>query len=118
MRTAMLNAITVGLAIVCFAVSLTDWFHVSGRKYGMFYGVFVNPPPSGFSGDGPDYYQSINGWYFVISICLIVFLAGKLFGRSLPAAAARIFVLCVSVFPFVNMLKWKYLVMPVELHYE
>lgn len=110
--------LTVGLATICLAVCLTYWFRVSGSRYGMFYGVFVNPPPSGFAVHGPNYYQSINSWYFVISLCLLVFVVGKLLGRSLPAVAARIFALCVAVFPFVNMLMYKYDVMTVELNYE
>lgn len=118
LRKRMLDALTLGLAIVCFAVCLTDWFQVSGGRYGMFYGVFVDPPPSGFSADGPNYFQSVNSWYFFISICLLLFLAGKLFGRSFPAVIVRIFTLCVAVFPFLNMLTYKYDVMTVELHYE
>lgn len=114
----MLNVLTMGLAVVSLVVCLTDWFHVSGSEYGMFYGVFVDPPSSGFSGDGPNYYQSINSWYFYISICLVLYLAGKFLGQSLPAVVARIFALCVAVFPFMNMLQWKYLVMTVELDYE
>lgn len=117
-RARMLNILTGVLVMVCLAVCLMDWFQVSGRRYGMFYGVIVDPPPSGFAVHGPNYYQSINTWYFIISICTIVFFAARLLGSAVASVGARILTLCVAVISFVNMLSYKYDVMTVKLPYE
>jgi Fe2+ transport system protein B len=75
----------------------------------MFYGVFADPPNfSGLAIGGPNYYQSINIWYFTIEICLVVYMVGMLLGRALPAVLVRILALCVSTFPFINMLMYKF----------
>ncbi len=110
-RTQRLTAIAVGLAIVCLVICLTTWFQVSGYSYGMFYGVFSDSPASGFAIHAPDYYQSINSWYFFISVCLAVFLLGKLLGRSLLAVIVRVLAICISTFPFFNMLIYKFAVL-------
>ena len=95
------------LTIVAVALCLIDWFQVSGYKYGYFYGVFKDPPMNGFSADGPNYYQSINTWYFVISLCLLVFLSGKIARWAVASNIICIVALCVSIFPFWNMLDFK-----------
>lgn len=100
--------IGIGLTSICLIICLIDWFQVSGSEYGIFYGVFADPQDfSGFAVGGPNYYQSINIWYFTIIICLIIYMVGVLLGRSLPAVIARGLALCIATFPFFNMLMYK-----------
>ena len=99
--------IPVFLAVVCVCVSLLSWTLVSGLKYGPFYGVFSDPPSSGFAVHGPNYYQSMNIWYLVITLCFAAYvvLATR---EGIDGFILRIAVLCIAVYPFFNMLSFKY----------
>lgn len=102
------------LALASLAVCVLNWSELSGLEYGYFYGVFANPPSSGFSGDSPNYFQSINIWYFVIVICLLIYLIAKLLKPPVVSLILCISALSVSVFPLWNMLGFKYEVL--EMH--
>lgn len=103
-----LNAVITGLGTICLAIVLVTWYQLSRNYYGMFYGVFAAPPKTGFSGVEFNHFQSINCWYFTIAICLMVYLACRFLGGSLTAVVVRIVALCISTYPFANMLIYKF----------
>ena len=80
------------------------WANVSGNEYGLFYGVFSDPPFTGMVAHGPNYYQSINTWYFWISICLVGCLTTKFLRESIILRGT-----CVLLLLFVLISTWEML---------
>lgn len=113
-----LNAALLGLAAICLATVLVAWYQLSKNHFGMFYGVFAEPPKSGFSGIGFNHFQSINCWYFTIGICLVVYLAGRFLGGSITAVVIRLLALSISTYPFMNMLMYKFALGDLTRPYE
>jgi hypothetical protein len=93
LRTASLAIVAVSLA-----VSMFMWAHLSGFEYGFFYGVFRNPPSDGFAAHGPNYYQSLNAWYFSISLCLSFVMTAKFFRHTIVSG-----VLCILLLAFITV---------------
>jgi hypothetical protein len=103
-----LNSVVSGFGAICLVMVLVTWYQLSKNYYGMFYGVFAALPKTGFSGVEFNHFQSINCWYFAVGTCLAVYLAGRFLGGSLAAVVVRLLALCISTYPFANMLMYKF----------
>lgn len=97
----------VFIGAACVGLSVLNWTLLSGLDYGPFYGVFMDPPSTGFSADGPNYYQSLNLWYLMITLCFAAYIA---FSRrsEIDGFILRVAALCLAIYPFFNMLSFKY----------
>lgn len=102
------------IAAVSLVVSIFMWAQLSGFEYGFFYGVFQNPPNNGFSADGPNYYQSLNIWYFWVSLCLSVVIIAKFFRHAIIGGVICIPLLAFSTVSIWNMTEFKKLVIEVR----
>ena len=106
------------LAAVCIGICFLNWSRLSGLKYGYFYGVFADPPSNGFSIGGPNHFQSMNVWYVVIITCLIIYVFGRFLGSRLGGPVIRLTALCVTVFPYYNMLDYKFYIRDIWNRYD
>jgi hypothetical protein len=97
----------VPITTACLLLSFLNWTWLSGTEYGYFYGVFSNPPTSGFAVDGPNYYQSMNVWYLLITSSFLVAIAAG-FSRTIGGFVLRIATLSAATYPFINILYFKY----------
>jgi len=109
--------LTVSLATTSIALSFLNWTLLTGREYGHFYGVFSDPPTYGFAAHGPNYYQSINIWYIKIILCFVAYLSMRYLGSTIHGLVIRVLALCVAVYPFFNMLFFKYGVLDITDRY-
>jgi hypothetical protein len=107
-RSRLLDAVPAILAVACLAGSCYFWFQLAKPEYGMFYGVFDDPPSNGLSPAGPNHFELINTWYFVISFCLLIYLILRQTAKTWHVYALRILVLAIATFPLLNMLDYKY----------
>lgn len=96
-----LKKTSIAISAVSLTVSLFMWAQLTGFEYGFFYGVFHDPPQIGFAAHGPNYYQSLNIWYFSIAICLTFVVTAKVFRHSITSG-----VLCILVLAFVTISTW------------
>lgn len=99
--------LTMLIATVCIVLCFLNWTWLSGLEYGYFYGVFSDPPTYGLAAHGPNYFQSMNIWYLVIILCFLVYLAAS-FRQATDGFVIRIAALCVAIYPYFNMLSFKY----------
>ena len=105
--------LAVFIAAACMFLCFLNWTLLSGLEYGYFYGVFRDPPTSGLVAHGPNYYQSMNVWYLVITLSFLVYVAAR-FRQTLYGFVMRVAALCVAIYPFFNMLYYKYDVMVIS----
>jgi hypothetical protein len=98
--------ITIPLAVAVLILSCFAWGSVSGLEKGFFYGLFSNPPTSGFAAHGPNYYQELNSWYFwiVLSAATLIILT---FWSSHIGSLIKILLCCFSLISFWNMFDFK-----------
>jgi hypothetical protein len=109
-----LKVASIAIAAVSLVVSIFMWAQLSGIEYGFFYGVFQDPPNSGFAAHGPNYYQSLNIWYFWISLCLSIVIIAKFFRHTIIGGVISILLLAFSAISTWNMTEYKQLVIEVR----
>lgn len=98
----------LALAVTCIGLCFLNWSRLSGLEYGYFYGVFSDPPTNGFAAHGPNHFQSINIWYVIIIVCLSLYVVGHYLRSLRGASVIKLLALCVTVFPYYNMLDYKF----------
>ena len=98
--SSRLNLIFTAIAISLLSVSIFFWAQLSGLERGFFYGVFEDPPNQGFAADGPNYYQSLNVFYFWMSVCVGICLSASFVKNKF------IRVVCILLLAFVTISTW------------
>lgn len=106
--------IAIPLGAVVLILSCFTWGALSGLERGFFYGVFSNPPTSGFAAYGPNYYQELNTWYFWIVLLTTALIVLALWSSNL-GSLLKTLLCCVSIFPYWNMFDFKFTVLGLEL---
>ncbi|MEP6946606.1 MAG: hypothetical protein ABJA02_11875 [Acidobacteriota bacterium] len=106
------------LAAVCIGLCFLNWSRLSGLEYGYLYGVFNDPPSNGFVANGPNHFQSMNIWYVVIITCLSLYVVGFYLGSRRGASVIRLLALCVTIFPYYNMLDYKFYLRDSWIRYD
>ena len=109
-----LKVVSIAIAAVSLAAALFLWAQLSGFEYGFFYGVFADPPNNGFAAHGPNYYQSLNIWYFWVSLCLSVVLIVKFFKHTIIGGVFSILLLAFSAISIWNLTEFKKMVIDVR----
>ena len=108
-----LKKTSIAISAVLLAVSIFMWAQLSGFEYGFFYGVFQNPPSRGFAEHGaPNYYQSLNGWYLSICVCLSFVLITKFFRYRVASGVISILLLAFITISAWNMIDYKTYILP------
>lgn len=101
-------------AWILLGLCLLVWGKVSGFEKGFFYGVFQDPPsfssPSGlsFSGGGPDFFQTINCWYFLIAACLSIYIIATFLKPMIVSCVICLLSLTIAAYPFWDSFNLKY----------
>jgi hypothetical protein len=95
------------LATAVIVLSILSWTLLSGPERGFLYGVFIDPPNSGFAAHGPNYFQSVNIWYFMITAFFVGYCSFISWER-IDGLILRMVALVISTYPLINMLLFKY----------
>lgn len=103
----LLKIISIALALVSLAACLFIWGQLSGFEKGYFYEVFLSPPSTGFSSSGPNFFQSINQWYFIIAIGFFIYSIGKFLKSLVLSTIICILSLSAGLYPFWDMISYK-----------
>lgn len=101
-------------AWILLGLCMLVWGKLSGFEKGYFYGVFQNPPHTGFSGDGPNFFQTVNCWYFLISVCLIIYIIAIFLKPLIVSSFVCLSSLSVAIYPFWDSFSIKYGILAME----
>ncbi len=104
-------------AWILLGLCLFIWGKVSGFEEGFFYGVFRPPPPTRFSADGPNFYQTVNCWYFLIAVCLSIYIIATFLKPLALSCVICLFSLAVAVYPFWHSFKFKYGILEMKANF-
>lgn len=116
----LVNVIPISLALFSVGICLFIWGQVSGLEKGYFYGVFQSPPYTGVIAHGPNFFQSINIWYFIIAVGFCIYIVGKFLKSRTASNAICMLSLSVGIYPYWNMFSYKneVLAMKTKFSYE
>jgi hypothetical protein len=103
----LVKMISVTLGSFSLAACFLIWGLLSGFEMGYFYGVFQDPPSNGFGAHGPNFFQSINIWYFIIGVGFCIYIIGESIKPLVASSAVCILSLIVSIYPYWDMLSFK-----------
>ncbi len=110
----LVKVASIILASVSICICLFIWGKVSGFEYGYFYGVFQNPPSTFFNASGPNFFQEINKWYFIITVGFCIYIIGKLLKSLAVSSIICILSLSVGFYPYWDMLSYKKEILAME----
>ena len=114
----LLKIASIILALVSLAIGLFFWGELSGFEKGYFYGIFQNPPQTGTVVFTFNHFQSINIWYFIITVGFCVYIIGKFLKPLLVSSSICILSLSIVFYPFWDMLQYKNEMLNVSHHYR
>jgi hypothetical protein len=116
----LVKVISISLALFSIGICLFIWGQVSGLEKGYFYGVFQSPPYTGIIAHGPNFFQSINIWYFIIAVGFCVYIVGKFLKSWTASNSVCILSLCAGIYPYWDMFSYKkeVLAMKTKFSYE